>query len=173
MYDETPDGPPSPDDLCSQAFSRCSNWPDRKGQLGLAQGLKVASDRFHIPQEAIVLKCRQSSAFCPTDLDLLKVAQELSESAARAQRGVEHWQRAVQCPKCGNSGWEPSWWLWTRSHGRVIRKERITEAVSEAFYKAPPEARTDQEVYSAVARCSAGCAIPVPAGRFLTPEVLR
>ena len=81
---------PTPEDLCRQAFSRCSNWPhDRAGQLGLAQGLKVASDRFKVSQEALISACCEANAFCPTDADLLRVASDIflaREAAHQAQR---------------------------------------------------------------------------------------
>jgi hypothetical protein len=74
----------TPDEFCTRAFSRCSNWPDRAGQLGLAQGLKLASDRYQVTQEALIARCKELSAFCPTDYDLLRVAAEMWEAGRRA-----------------------------------------------------------------------------------------
>lgn len=98
LYDDGPDQYPDPDELCKQAFSRCSNWPqDRAGQLGLAQGLRRASEQFHISQEDLIEKCREFSAFCPTDADLLRVAGDMyrvhqdAMEAAR-DRGAE-WKK--------------------------------------------------------------------------------
>ena len=86
-----------PDELCREAFSRCSNWPqDRAGQLGLAQGLKRAADRHRINQAALVRRCAELSAFCPTDHDLMRVAEEMAEDKARAPMG---------CEVCRGSGW--------------------------------------------------------------------
>ena len=85
-------------DLCRRAFSRCSNWPeDRDGQIGLAEGLKLASDRFHVTEEALIARCREISAFCPTDADLLRVASDMftaSENAKEANRDREsEWRK--------------------------------------------------------------------------------
>ena len=100
------DEPASPEDLCRQAFSRCSNWPeDRAGQLGLAQGLKMASGRCHVTQEELIARCRETSAFCPTDADLLRVAGDMIrerqtvEEPAERQRKLNEWSRKYGPPK--------------------------------------------------------------------------
>jgi hypothetical protein len=73
------------------------------GQIGLAQGLKLASDRFRIPQEDLIAQCRELSAFCPTDADLLKVAAEMfrvREDQAEASRNREaEWRRQYGKPE--------------------------------------------------------------------------
>lgn len=95
--ERTEDEPLSPEDLCRQAFSRCSNWPeDRTGQIGLAQGLKLASDRSGIAQEAIIAACRETSAFCPTDADLLKVANEMAAVAIEAEQHEKQVQQHAE-----------------------------------------------------------------------------
>ena len=119
LYDDEPDQL-SPEDICRQAFSRCSNWPeDRLGQIGLAQGLSHASKRFRISQEDLIERCRELSAFCPTDADLLRVAGEMftarqtSFEASRDQ--ITEWQKKYgppvsfeqhgKCTHCGRD-WE-------------------------------------------------------------------
>ena len=88
-----------PEDLVTAAFSRCSNWPKtREGLLGLAQGLKRASDASGIAMDAILARCALLSQFCPTDFDLDKVAKEMAiESQPKAPSG---------CAICRGSGWE-------------------------------------------------------------------
>lgn len=99
IFDETSE-PESvgPEELCRQAFSRCSNWPDdRSGQIGLAQGLKLAAERFKLTQPELIARCRELSSFCPTDADLLKVAAEMwrvREDQAEANRNREsEWRK--------------------------------------------------------------------------------
>lgn len=101
----------SPEDLCRQAFSRCSNWPeDRLGQIGLAQGLYRASERFKITQQDLINRCKELSAFCPTDADLLRVAGEMftqrkgAMEAARNQR--KEWEREYGPPRAFD---QPDW----------------------------------------------------------------
>jgi hypothetical protein len=126
-------------DLCAQAFSRCSNWPDVLGQVGLAQGLGVAAARYGLRPEEIVGKCREVSAFCPTDHDIFRIAIELAEERGRRTRGAQYWNRPEKCAVCHDSGW-----LQTTRNG-----------------------------YECAGRCPAGCAVPEPEGRHLTPEALR
>ena len=94
-------------DLCKQAFSRCSNWPDAEGQLGLAAGLKIAAHRYALMEEEIVAKCRETSVYCPTDSDLLRVAHELDADRKRRTAGTPPWMRQAKCFICGDSGWAP------------------------------------------------------------------
>ena len=96
--------PTSPEELCKQAFSRCSNWPeDYAGQIGLAQGLNRASERFRVSKEDLIEKCRELSAFCPTDADLLRVAGEMftaRQSAFEASRDqITEWRKQYGPPK--------------------------------------------------------------------------
>ena len=85
MYDDDANEETTPEDLCRRAFSRCGNWPeDRAGQLGLAQGLKLASDRYRVPEQDIIARCKEQSSFCPTDHDLLNVAADLFKIRADA-----------------------------------------------------------------------------------------
>lgn len=106
MHDFFEDEPQTagPEELCRQAFSRCSNWPDdRAGQIGLAQGLKLASERYRITQEELINRCRELSAFCPADADLLKVAAEMfraREASVEAARDREaEWKRQYGKPE--------------------------------------------------------------------------
>ena len=102
MFSDEPEAA-TPEDLCRQAFSRCSNWPeDRLGQIGLAQGLYRASGRFRITQEDLITRCRELSAFCPTDADLMRVAGEMFNArqaalAAKRNQNAE-WERQYGKP---------------------------------------------------------------------------
>ncbi len=85
LYDDEPPNEPTPEELCRQAFSRCSSWPeDRAGQLGLFQGLKAASERYRISQPDLIARCREQSSFCPTDHDLMVIGAELFKVRADA-----------------------------------------------------------------------------------------
>jgi hypothetical protein len=93
----------TPEDLARAAFERCSNWPaDRRGQLGLAQGLKLASKRFGLTMEEIIAAAKEASAFCPTDFDLLKLAGEIREvrhAQENASRNLHaEWEAAYGPP---------------------------------------------------------------------------
>lgn len=104
--DDQPKEAPTPEDLCRQAFSRCSNWPeDRLGQQGLFMGLSTAATRFSVTQDDLVAKCRETSAFCPTDADLLRVAHEIDAERQRRTRGMAPWLRLPKCDICSDSGW--------------------------------------------------------------------
>jgi hypothetical protein len=105
-----------PEDLVIRAFSRCQNYPkDRLGVLGLAQGLKLASDRFSVKMEEIINECVESSVFCPTDADLLNVARELVPK----EKSVEEKWKNRKCPfqLCDGSGWREKYYLHTHHVG--------------------------------------------------------
>jgi len=107
LYDDDKHDDLTPEDLCRQAFMRCSNWPsDPLGQIGLAQGLKIASDRSGISQADIVTRCRETSPFCPTDADLLRVAAEMKQERERA--ASEPRPARELCSHCGGTGWKPT-----------------------------------------------------------------
>ena len=94
----------TPEDLCRQAWARCSNWPeDRLAQQGLYQGLYQASERFKIPQPEIIAKCREQSSFCPTDHDLMVIAAEMFKARADAQEASRNreaeWRRQFGPPQ--------------------------------------------------------------------------
>jgi hypothetical protein len=162
----------NPEQLCVAAFSRCSNWPnERLGQIGLAQGLAKACADFGQDARAVVAKCKELSAFCPTDFDLLAVARDMRDEQRRAKPAREY-MHTPKCALCGDSGWQPCYWLHTRVGGKV-RKEEITAESAAAFWAAAPELRKAQTVYDAVRRCRTGCPVPVPHGMCLAPEVLR
>ena len=88
----------APEDLVISAFSRCQNYPkERTGVLGLAQGLRNAATVSGTQMAAIVARCQELSQYCPTDYDLLQVANELALlSRPRAPMG---------CRECQGSGW--------------------------------------------------------------------
>jgi hypothetical protein len=87
----------APEELVA-AFSRCSNYPkDKEGVLFLAQGLRKAATASGTQMAAIVARCQELSQYCPTDYDLLQVANELALlSRPRAPMG---------CRECQGSGW--------------------------------------------------------------------
>lgn len=97
-----------PEELVVRAFSRCQNYPkERAGVLGLAQGLRSASDRFLVPMSVIIAECIESSTFCPTDHDLLEVARALRQS--------EKPEKHSGCPfsLCDGTGWREGFYLHT------------------------------------------------------------
>ena len=90
------------------AFERCANYPkDLEGVLALCQALRKAADTYAVRMAAIVNRCVEWSEYCPTDHDLIVVAQELRDAARRAAGGIEPWKRRDLCLKCGGTGWEP------------------------------------------------------------------
>lgn len=102
----------NPDDLAREAFSRCSNWPqDRHGQIGLAQGLKLAATRFGFTMAELIAVAREESAFCPTDYDLLKLAkdmrQRIKDSAAveASVRQQDDWRKQYGAPAAVPVDW--------------------------------------------------------------------
>jgi hypothetical protein len=104
LYDDEPPNEPTPEELCRQAFSRCSNWPeDRAGQLGLFQGLKAASERYRISQPDLIARCREQSSFCPTDHDLMVIGAELFKVRADAIEAgrdrTQEWRKQYGPPK--------------------------------------------------------------------------
>ena len=106
LYDDESREDLTPEDLCRQAFMRCSNWPaDPLGQQGLFQGLAEASRQSGISKEAIIARCKELSAFCPTDYDLLRVAGEMAaraielEKSAKQETQTREWQRQYGKPK--------------------------------------------------------------------------
>jgi hypothetical protein len=105
MYDDdSTEDQLCPDDLCRQAFSRSANWPeDRLGQIGLAQGLAQASKQFRISKEDLIQRCREISAFCPTDADLLRVAGEMFRTRQDAllanKKQLREWEKRYGPPR--------------------------------------------------------------------------
>jgi len=122
LFGEKSEGTLSPEDLCRQAFCRCGNWPvGRLEQQGLYQGLATASARFGVPQDQIVAKCRETSAWCPTDADLWHVAEEIYRERNRESErkpGPPPWMRLPSCEVCDSTGWEPL----TRGQYSAVRR---------------------------------------------------
>ena len=114
----------NPDEICRQAFSRCSNWPtERAGQLGLAQDLKRASDRYGVSQEAITARCSEVSSFCPTGHDIMVQAQEMAGAQRRAAEPTMVQQRAALERECGPA--QPfDWQAIDRKRGEAARGRR-------------------------------------------------
>jgi hypothetical protein len=103
-----------PSALASEAFSRCSNWPqDRSGQIGLAQGLKMAAIRFGFTMAEIIAVAREASAFCPTDFDLLSIARDMRRRVAEVegnelrQHQRADWEAEYGPPSAIAVDWEP------------------------------------------------------------------
>lgn len=160
--------PEGPEELVVRAFSRCSNYPKgRAGVLGLAQGLRLAADRFGVPMTTIVTECVEVSAFCPTDHDLLEVARALVPAV---------WirERRTKCPygACDGTGWAEEFRLYTihpgDEHKTAWVEKRKLES-REVFEEL--ERKVDwktQKVYSVRRRCICHPARepePVPQGR--------
>ncbi len=137
-FDRTEQEPgETPEEIVTRAFSRCQNWPkERLGVLGLAQGLRRASDRFAIPMNDIVLRCAEASQYCPTDADLITVAREMRDTIRRgAESKVDvtaEWQRQYGQPQDFN--WQQI------DHAKVKRvKDRERELLAAIKAKYPQE----------------------------------
>ncbi len=93
---------PDPLDLVG-TFSRSSNFPKTKeGIQFLAQGLFKASKASGVAMADLVDRCAELSGFCPTDHDLLRVAEEM-----RIERVEEKRPKApLGCEVCQGSGWQ-------------------------------------------------------------------
>jgi hypothetical protein len=141
---EKQDEATSPDELCRQAFSRCSNWPtDRAGQIGLAQGLAKAAGATGQTPQAIINRCAAGSAWCPTDADLFTVAYELQEEARQAAYKAQarpESTRGKTCPYllCDGTGWRQVCHLHTHHGGddsqpAWVDKEIITREQYETL----------------------------------------
>ena len=146
----------APEELVMRAFARCSNNPkERAGILGLAQGLKAASDRFGVTMVSIIRECVESSTFCPTDTDLLNVAREL--------RGPEKVKaaRSSKCPfaLCDGSGWRECWHFHTHHGGAgetpaYVEKKLISREEYLVMAKVwGPGSDGTQQVYESRYRC--------------------
>jgi len=87
----------SPEELVG-TFSRSPNYPrDKEGVLFLAQGLAKAAKASGIAAAAIVARCQELSAFCPTDYDFQQVAIELAMASRPAP--------PKGCRECHGTGW--------------------------------------------------------------------
>ncbi len=147
----------SADEIAARAFSRCQNWPkDRIGISGIAEALERVSKRFGVPMERIVTECAESSAYCPTDADLINVARSL--------KPADPTPGARKCPLdiCDGSGWRQVCHLHThhdRPGGGVwVEKEIITQAQFDELSR-----KVDwqsQMVYESRYRCV--CHPPIP-----------
>ena len=99
----------TPEELVA-SFSRSSNYPkDANGIQCLVDGLVKAGETFNIPLKDIVERCLEISTFCPTDYDLLAVADNLRyerQRAAEAKRNqTAEWEKQYGKPE-PFSGWE-------------------------------------------------------------------
>jgi hypothetical protein len=101
----------TPEELI-RVFARCPNWPDDElGRIALAQGLARAERDTGMPREEIVERCAALSTFCPTDHDLLSVAQEMAatkrataEAKAQETREAE-WRKQYGAPQKFECDW--------------------------------------------------------------------
>src|ERR1017187_130178 len=84
-------------------FARSSNFPKTKEAVQfLAQGLSKASKASGVEMSDIVDRCAELSGFCPTDHDMLKVAEEIRVQRAQASRP----KAPLGCTQCQGSGWQ-------------------------------------------------------------------
>jgi hypothetical protein len=134
-------------------LSRTGNYPtDREGVIGLAQGLQKAAKGIEHAR-AIVNRCLELSAFCPTDHDLLTIGQELIPPPPPPS-----WTPDVRtCPAklCDGHGWAQVFHLVTEErHGEATykRRERITRE-QYATLARKVDGRT-QRVYEGVELCA-------------------
>jgi hypothetical protein len=114
-------GEKSVEELVIEAFSRCSNYPkERAGVLGLAQGLRKASDKYRISVEGIVERCAENSPYCPTDAELFSTALSMRDELDRAlkeaneKKEKREWEAQYGKPK----PWEADLCLRCGAHPR-------------------------------------------------------
>lgn len=137
-----------PEEIVMRAFARCQNFPkERIGVLGLAQGLRVASDKFGVPMERIVSSCVSESPFCPTDYDLMNVARGMRVEKQVGPRSCPH-------DICDGSGWRQVCHMHTargRGDASWVEKEIISRGQYENL--ASKVAGTQQKVFESRYRC--------------------
>jgi hypothetical protein len=143
-------------------LGRTKNYPrnDEAGELALARGLQRASQDFEHAR-AIVEKCAALSEYCPTDRDMLAVAQEIRPPAPPPS-----WTPDVRtCPAklCDGHGWAQTFHLITEErHGEATykRRERITRD-QYAVLARKVDNRT-QRVYESAEPCACSPRAPKP-----------
>lgn len=141
-----------PSILASEAFSRCSNWPqDRSGQIGLAQGLKLASTRFGFTMAEIISIARETSAYCPTDFDLLNIARDMRKRAtevvaAEAQRHQrDDWRAQYGAPVAIPVDWKTD---GLAAQLRLQRDSKVREMITAKCGSWPGWAKVSwREIY--------------------------
>ena len=110
-------------------FQRCVNYPkDAEGVSALVEGLARAARETDIQIEEIVSRCAELSQYCPTDADLLKVAEEIRADRIKAREDeverhrVENWEKESGPPK-------PFEWNesvdWNRAKEVEVRRDRM------------------------------------------------
>lgn len=142
-------------------LSRTIGYPkgDPAAFSAFVDAIITACNRNNVAPEKLTAACSGMSEYCPTDVDLNRVAKDLA--------GEAPWQppKPSNCTKCYGSGWQIIYALHTREgNGEVAftRKEIITAEHAEML-----ESKIDpkkQQIYSVAKRCTAGC--PVPAVRL-------
>lgn len=134
-------------------LSRTVGFPhDEDGLESLATGLqRAARDPEHAA--AIIQRCGELSKYCPTDHDLLSVAEELTPVPAWHPQPHSGTCRAG---RCDGHGWAPAFWIVTETRsgmGSYRRRERITEAQYHGL--AGKIDRQTQRLYESIEPC--GC----------------
>lgn len=139
-----------------ERLSRTKNYPrDGAGVTHLAEGLMNAAAQVGVSAPAIVARCSAVSEWCPTDVDMLRVACDLRDSA-RANGPTQPLvaTRKTKCKTCGDSGWREIWTLHT-SEGAgeysYVRKQNLP--VARAL-ELRDKLGTNQKLYSGVRRCN-------------------
>lgn len=143
-------------------LDRTINYPkEYPGIVGLATGLKKASDLLKVGAGLIVDRCAETSQFCPTDADLMQIARDIARcdavaagkydtTASDANSGSIH---RAPCAQCQNSGWEIIYTLHTLNGGgwKRAKRENITrEQFDNLSEKLDPKT---QRVFSGARRC--------------------
>ncbi len=130
-----------------EKLSRTRNYPkDDEGVSNLAKGLQYAESKTNIGPGRIIERCSASSEFCPTDYDLLTVAQELAREDGVAAGTFDSMAGA------GNAAKPDQRKQWEKEYGKpqafpvgVIDQERLKKfkarekALYSAIRKAHPE----------------------------------
>jgi hypothetical protein len=86
-------------------LSRTKNYPrDEAGVVYLAEGLARAASAAGVDARHIVMVCATTSEWCPTDADLVTIANQIRDEQRRAQEALlppvtAQWKRKYGEPK--------------------------------------------------------------------------
>ncbi len=71
-------------------LSRTKNYPkDENGVVYLAEGLMLAVKETGANPEQIIMVCRTTSEWCPTDADLMTMGRQIRDEQLRAKEALE------------------------------------------------------------------------------------
>ena len=121
-------------------LSRTKNYRKDEVEVGyLADGLMLAVNETGANPEQIIMICRTTSEWCPTDHDLMTIGKQIRDEQKRAQESLEPSVESLWKKKYG----EPQPFDWKALD--IPRKQRVKNREREmysAIKKAHPEELT-------------------------------